>query len=263
MISIVIPAYNEESHIGQVISELPAFLDKIILINDGSSDRTVNEMKKAIIGKEGEGVKISEIEVLDDETRLNLNRKYYIIHHKRNMGKGAGIKTGYKYALQLGSKCIVTIDGDGQMDAREITDICQPLLLGHADYVKGNRLQHPRAKFIIPKIRLIGIYILTVMTRLCSGYKHINDAQTGFTAISSDALSKLKIEEIYDYYGYVNDIIVSLSMINAKIVEVPITPIYQDSSESKMRLRTSAPKLFFLMIRLFVRKLKFKLKSAD
>lgn len=261
MTSLIIPAFNEEKNIMNVIFSLPSFIDRVILIDDGSSDKTREIMRKAILAKE-KNCSIHEINQNELETSMNLAEgKYYIIYHSKNKGKGAAIKTGYKFASMMQSDCIVTIDGDGQMKSDEIELVCTPIIQGEADYVKGNRLSHPNAKAIIPKTRLLGIYMLTFMTRIISGYWYINDTQTGFTAIHIDALKKIDLDTIYDYYGYVNDIIVKLSTQNAHIIEVPITPVYNFPMDSKMKLNVAIPKISLLMLRLMMWKTAYKIRN--
>lgn len=266
-IALIIPIYNEESDIQEVIFSIPDYVDYTIIINDASTDNSLNSIIDAITLK-GEGqisfVELSEIESLS--FRLNekpelITRCSFLIHHSSNMGKGAGVKTGYAFAIRLGADCIATIDGDGQMAPNELKDICDPILLGEADYAKGNRLSHPNAKEIIPIVRLIGIYILTFLTRLCSGYWHINDTQSGFTAINSNILKQIDFRSLYNRYGYVNDIIVRLSLIRAKVVDVPITPIYKTGRKSKMNIWITMPKIAWMMIRLYFYKESYKLKK--
>lgn len=261
-VSLIIPILNEEKYIRDVLLSLPNFIDYVILVNDGSTDNSISEARAAF--KHLAQNNSAFIELQEDNwtnMKSDLQADFYIIHHSQNKGKGAAIKTGYKFASMIQSDCIVTIDGDGQMKTDEIEFVCMPIIQGEADYVKGNRLSYPNAKAIIPKTRLFGIYMLTFVTRIISGYWHINDTQTGFTAIHIDALKKIDLNAIYDYYGYVNDIIVKLSTQNARIVEVPITPIYSFPMDSKMKLNVAIPKISWLMLRLIIWKTTYKIKS--
>lgn len=141
--------------------------------------------------------------------------------------------------------------GDGQMNPDELKKICKPIVYQNIYYSKGNRLSHKEAWKRIPTLRIIGNIILTFMTRMCSGYWNINDTQTGFTAISIDTLHKLDLDNIYTYYGYPNDILVKLNILECKIHEVDVESIYHKEMKSKMNIWKVIPKISVLLTALF------------
>ncbi|MCO5229676.1 MAG: glycosyltransferase family 2 protein [Chitinophagales bacterium] len=265
-VTLIIPFFNEEKSLSEVISTIPIFVDFIILVDDGSTDKSVLVAKDNIDSRSEAKSKtyigsLKEIECLCDEINLyNDGTQYIIIQHSTNLGKGAGVKSGYQIAKLLNTSCIATMDGDGQMCPKELEQICMPVINGQADYTKGNRLSHPNFNQIIPFVRLIGIYVLAFFTRVCSGYHFIEDAQSGFTAIHLSTLKKIDISAIYNKYGYVNDVLVRLSVLNSRVIEVPITPIYKKERVSKMNVLLVIPKISFLMAKMFFWKQRY-LKS--
>lgn len=263
-VALIIPFFNEAQNIAEVILTIPGYVDIVILINDGSTDDGHQVVLNAIQTGFGSSADVTDStleKLLRDlpGNRLSLETKpmFFILNHSSNKGKGAGVKSGYLLARFLGVECVATMDGDGQMDPGELYSICRPIIDKQADYVKGNRLAHPEAVDTIPYIRLVGIYVLAFFTRLCSGY-YIQDAQSGYTSISIVVLRKIEIEDIYDKYGYVNDVIIRLSMIKGRVLEVPITPIYRDDRQSKMNVLAVIPKISLMMFRLFLLKRKHK-----
>jgi hypothetical protein len=141
--------------------------------------------------------------------------------------------------------------GDGQMDPDELESICLPVLEENIDYVKGNRLIHRSAPYVIPKIRYWGNSLLSMLTKIASGYWHISDTQTGFTAISLQALRSIQLHKIYPKYGMPNDLLVKLNMAYCTVKEVGIKPVYDVGEKSKMKLWKVIPRISKLLIKLF------------
>jgi glycosyltransferase involved in cell wall biosynthesis len=245
-IAVIIPFLNEELFILSVISSLPSFVDYVVLIDDGSTDKSVALIQNYFQGKETILFEKDEF-----DSKKHTNQSVFIIQHLQQKGKGAGIKTGYEFCKKLSVDCIATMDGDGQMHPDDLEAICLPVIQQQADYAKGNRLSHPDAFKIIPIIRYFGNVLLSFTTKICSGYWHINDSQTGFTAINQRALHKIDIHKIYDGYGCENDVLVKLNIINAKVVDVPIRPVYHSFENSKLSILDVIPKLTILLFRLF------------
>jgi len=240
-ISLIIPVFNEANNIAGVLESIPSFVDHVIIVNDGSQDNTGSLADEAIAKYKR---KFPEANV-----------SFHHLNHDSNKGKGAAVKTGYRLALSLNTHLIGTIDGDGQMDMLEFESLCIPVVGDIADYVKGERLSHHKATSIIPSTRLFGIRILSFATRVISGYSSIKDAQSGFTVISREFLKRLPIKSLYDSYGYPNDILIRLSMLDARVKEIPITPIYHPNAASKMRIYKVIPKISLLLLRLSAVKL--------
>jgi glycosyltransferase involved in cell wall biosynthesis len=279
-ISVVIPCYNEEKQITNVISTIPDFVDMIIVIDDKSIDNTTNIVKKIIdntSNKYQEFIKISPtyskntydkalnilIDIKKEEEKYyiksdiytNKHSKIILISHHINNGVGSAIASGYKYARDYQIDVSAVMAGDGQMDPSELESICMPVVDNQVDYCKGNRLIHKSAKYFIPKIRYFGNSILSILTKIASGYWRISDTQTGFTAISINALNHIDIHKIYKSYGMPNDLLVKLNIQSFSIKEVEIKPIYNIGEKSKMQIIKVIPKISLLLIKLFIQRM--------
>ncbi|HAB50946.1 MAG TPA: glycosyltransferase family 2 protein [Marinilabiliales bacterium] len=273
-IAVVIPAYNEESQIGMVIETISGFVDRIIIVNDFSKDKT-SEIVKSYQGKffanlpETKSKTVKSIyskadEIVEEWNRKELNYfapaqiihpadndKIVLINLLKNSGVGGAIARGYKWAKDNQIDCTAVMAGDGQMDPDELEGICRPVIDESADYVKGNRLSHKSAKALIPKTRFFGNSVLSILTKLASGYWHVSDTQTGYTAISNKALNLLELYKIYPRYGMPNDMLVKLNIENCTLKEIPIKPIYHVGEKSKMKIRKVIPRVSWLLIKSF------------
>ena len=288
-IAVIVTCFNEESQIGQVLETIPDFVDRIIVIDDKSTDSTSGIIKNYADNFSNKGIEINSI--LDKIKPNNYNRanmvvqelqkkeivfftpqevynssntdRIVLITHAKNAGKGAGIATGYKWAKDHGIDCVATMDGDGQMDPEELLSLCEPIIFEKIDYVKGNRLIHRSALLVIPKVRFFGNSILSILTKLASGYWHVSDTQTGYTAISNKALNAIKLYDIYKKYGYPNDMLVKLNIAFCTLREVEIKPVYDIGEKSKMKIFKVIPTVSFLLIKSFFKRLWFKYLFRD
>ncbi|WP_246540164.1 glycosyltransferase family 2 protein [sulfur-oxidizing endosymbiont of Gigantopelta aegis] len=207
-ISIVIPCYKEEKLLGQVIEGLPDFVDTIIVVDDNSPDNTYE---------------VAQNYALKDSRIL-------VIQHKKNEGVGGAISTGYKKSLQLDAHIAVVMAGDAQMDPEELPLLLDPIIEESYDYAKGDRLSSGQAWEMIPKIRYLGNSALSLLTKIASGYWHVKDSQSGYTAISKNALQAIDWDKTYKRYGQPNDLLVRLNIHNFRVKDVPIRPIYNIES---------------------------------
>ena len=231
-VGIVIPAYNEERQIGTVISSLPEFVDSIVVVDDGSTDHTARE-------------------ALRFGSKQELIKKLTIIRRDSNRGVGRAIADGYKWMAEKGLDVVVVMAGDGQMDPRELPKVIGPVVDGRVDYVKGNRLRSSDRWKKIPKNRLVGNAVLSLLTKAVSGYFSVIDSQSGYTAISSRALRALDLDRIYEGYGVPNDILTKLNIRGFPIAQVPIEPIYNIGEQSKMRVGRVVFPISILLVKLF------------
>lgn len=291
-IAVVVSAYNEETQIRDVLESLPEFVDRIVVVNDHSTDRTaevVAEVIKDLI-KGGDGAPLSTRISALKKNRYNaaefmkfaiyaeeakqlvpheiVNKtpetdRVILINHLVNGGKGGAVATGYHWCREYGIDCTVTIDGDGQMDPFEMEKICRPVVDLNIDFVKGNRLAHRAASTAIPFIRYFGNSVLSILTKMASGYWTVSDTQTGYTAISLRALDTLKLHKLYRRYGVPNDILVKLNIASCSIREVEIKPVYGVGEQSKMKIGKVAPRISLLLLKSFFIRLwtKYFLKS--
>ena len=186
-----------------------------------------------------------------------------LINHTVNGGVGAAIASGYKWCKDHDIDCTAVMAGDGQMDPDELEGICRPVTDENIDYVKGNRLIHRSAWLVIPRIRYFGNSILSILTKLASGYWRVSDTQTGYTAISNAALNAIRLYDIYRSYGMPNDMLVKLNIAMCTIREVPIKPIYAVGENSKMKIFKVIPRVSFLLFKSFFKRLWIKYLFRD
>ena len=289
-IAVVVPAYNEETQIGMVIESMPSYVDRIVIINDKSKDKT-KEVIEDYIKKDGKSpiclipfptkiikniyntadqvVRERDIKEIENYVPSEIvnddpdNSRIILINHLENGGVGAAIARGYKWCKDHEIDCTAVMAGDGQMDPDELEGICSPVVEDNVDYVKGNRLIHASAKYVIPKTRLFGNSVLSMLTKMASGYWRISDTQTGYTAISLHALRKIKIYDIYRSYGMPNDTLVKLNINHCTIKEIEIKPIYQVGEQSKMKIFKVIPTVSFLLFKSFFKRLWIKYFIRD
>lgn len=289
-IAVVVPAYNEESQIGMVIETMPDFVDKIIIINDCSKDKTADvvqsfwnsDLNKGIeilnttsIPVEGRFHRSGRLLQLQSIAELQLffpskvenenpeNERIILINQLQNGGVGAAIARGYKWCKDYGVECTAVMAGDGQMDPDELESICSPVVNEKVDYVKGNRLIHRSAWLVIPKTRYFGNSILSILTKVASGYWHVSDTQTGFTAISLKALQSIRLQDIYKSYGMPNDMLVKLNIAFCTLREVEIKPVYDVGEKSKMKIGKVIPRVLWLLFKSFFKRLWIKYLFRD
>lgn len=231
-IGVVVPAYNEEKLVGRVIETMPDFVDRIYVVDDCSHDATCDQVRSYL-------------------NRPSMNGRLELIQQTTNRGVGATIVTGYQKAIKDGIDVVAVMAGDAQMDPADLSRVVQPVATGKADYVKGNRLFTGEAWRMIPRCRYLGNALLSLLTKIASGYWHVADSQTGYTAISSEAIRLLPLDKIYPRYGYPNHLLVMLNVFDLRVKDVPIRPIYSIGERSGIRLWNVIPRLSWLLIKYF------------
>lgn len=239
---VVVPCYNEEVLLSRVLETMPDFVDRVIIVDDCSSDSTAD---------------IANDWVKRDSARFSL------IRHERNLGVGGAIASGYKQALQERLDVVAVMAGDAQMSPDDLPAIVEPVARGECDYTKGNRLFSGDAWTMIPKVRYLGNAILSLLTKIASGYWHIADSQSGYTAISLAALETINWDRMYQRYGQPNDLLVRLNIYNFRVCDVPIQPVYGIGEKSGLRPIRAIPGLSWLLVRLFLMRLKDKYVIRD
>lgn len=241
-ICVVVPAYNEEKLVGRVIETMPAFVDKIVVVDDVSRDTTVDIVK-------------TYIETMPD--------RLVLIEHENNQGVGGAIATGYMWARDQKMDVTVVMAGDAQMDPADLPGLLDPVVNGEADYTKGNRLITGDAFKAIPKVRYFGNSILSLLTKMASGYWHIADSQSGYTAVNLKVLQTLDLDAIFKRFGMPNDFLVKLNIYKFRVRDVPVAPVYNIGEKSGIKLRKIIFTLSFLLLRLFFYRMKEKYIIRD
>lgn len=228
-VAVVVPCHNEEKLLSKVLDTMPDFVDRIYVVDDASSDGTAEIIRSY-------------------EKR---NPKLMGIFLKRNQGVGGAIAAGYKAARDERMHVTAVMAGDAQMDPNELEKLIEPVIVGRCDYAKGNRLFSGRAWEMIPRVRYIGNALLSLLTKIASGYWQIADSQSGYTAINLTALDTIDWDKMYKRYGQPNDLLVRLNIHGFRVCDVPIEPIYGVGEKSGIKPIRMIPKLSWLLFRLF------------
>jgi len=228
-IAVVIPAHEEEALLSATLKGIPELVDRIIVVDDASKDGTLARAREAATAD-------PRIEVLP---------------RNRNGGVGAAVVSGYRRALEDGADVTVVMNADNQMDPDDLAHIVLPVARGEVDYAKANRLFTGQAWQLIPHSRYLGNAVLSLWTKIASGYWHVADAQSGYTAIGRRMLELLDLDDLYPRYGFPNDMLVHLNVWNAKVRDVPSRPIYGVGERSGIKLRKVIPAISWLLFKGF------------
>jgi glycosyltransferase involved in cell wall biosynthesis len=241
-IGVVIRAYNEERQIEMVLRTLPEFVDSIIVVDDCSKDATA-----------------ARCEAL----KPTFGERLTVIRHEHNTGVGGATVTGLRAALTMDLDTVVVIDGDGQMDPADVPAILEPLVSGRADFVKGNRLFSGQAWQKTPKVRYLGNAMLSLLTKVASGYWHVADSQAGYTAISKRALASIDLNRLHPRYAYENSMLIQLNIGNWRVEDVHLEPRYGIGEKSSMRIIKVIPDIASVLVKGFLSRMFEKYVIRD
>lgn len=204
-LAVIIPAYNEERSILNVLDSIPKKFPGVsrilsIVIDDGSSDKTYENAR---------------------------TRTKYVARHLVNLGLGAALITGFEIAKKFDCDLVVTLDGDGQHNSDDIKNLLKPILNNQTDVVIGTRMLSTGG---MPFIRIIGNWLMNALTVLVF-HKWSSDTQSGMRAFNRRALDRMKLYSTG--YEISSEIIGEIHHAKLKMVEVPIQTIYTDYSKAK------------------------------
>jgi dolichol-phosphate mannosyltransferase len=219
-IAVVIPCYRERRHILDVIRYIGELVSSIYVVDDACPDQTG-----------------AYVEANNTDPRVK------VLYHSENRGVGAATVTGYRQAMKDGADIIIKIDGDGQMDPRDIPKFVYPIQRGYADYTKGNRFYDLRYIHRMPVSRMIGNAGLSFMTKLSSGYWDIFDPTNGYTAIHAAVLQEISLDLVDERFLFETDMLFRLNIVRAKVVDVPLHARYEDEV-SHLNVLASIPRFF-------------------
>ena len=214
-IGVVIPARNEAEHLPGVLAGIPSFVDKVVVVDDGSTD--------------GTGDLAGDAELV----RLN------------GQGVGAAIDSGHQHLLKIMDADFISVvmAGDGQMNPEDMEDLIEPIANRKAHHVKGERLDRAGK---MPIYRRVGTFILSILTTLACG-QNIRDPQCGYTATSSQVLKSWNWENSWKGYGYPNWWLMGLSEKGWRIAHVPVKAIYE-GQKSGIKVSTFLPKVALMLL---------------
>jgi glycosyltransferase involved in cell wall biosynthesis len=205
MIAIVIPTYRARSSIVSVINRIDNSVGLIVVVDDCCPEGSGEVVKKNC----------------DDE-------RIVVIRHEINQGVGGAFLTGMSEALKRGAEIVVKVDADGQMDPALVPLIVRPIRNHGADYVKGNRFYFISNIGPMPKARIFGNLFLSFLTKLASGYWNIMDPTNGFLAIHASVAKLLRPNKVARRFFFESDMLYHLSLIGAKVMDLPMTSTYGD-----------------------------------
>ncbi|WP_253306284.1 glycosyltransferase family 2 protein [unidentified bacterial endosymbiont] len=201
--AVVIPSYKVTHSIVELIKQIGPEVARIYVIDDACPD--------------GSGRLVEEC--CTDE-------RISVLYHLENKGVGGAVLTGYQAAIADNMDIIIKLDGDGQMDPSLIPYFIAPIAAGEADYTKGNRFFNLEDLQTMPKIRLFGNALLSLMTKLSSGYWDLFDPTNGYTAIHRVAAQSLPFEKISQRYFFETDMLFRLNTLRAVVVDIPMCAHY-------------------------------------
>lgn len=202
-IAVVVPAHDEEAHLGATLRDVPECADDVIVVDDASRDGTYEVARD-----------VARLDPRVEVRRLGFNR-----------GVGGAIVRGYQRALALGAEVAVVVAGDGQMDPEDFRRVASPVVCGDADYAKGNRVAHSEAESM-PTIRYLGTRLLARLTGWVAGYPQLEDSQCGYTAVAAELLEELDLEAVYRRFGYPNDLLIRAGSHGAELAQPVVRPVY-------------------------------------
>lgn len=216
MNSVVIPCYNVCNEIESVLSEIPNIIDRIYVVNDASTDNTLDVIKK----------------------HSYLDNRIVVISNDKNLGVGGAVKAGLSKAIYDGCKFIIKVDGDGQMEPKHIPKFIDMLGKHSYSFVKANRFYDLRALKKMPLVRRIGNIALTFLIRLSSGYWGISDPTNGYIGFNSEYLKIIDLEKLHDRYFFESSIFNEIHFCKVKVIELPISAVYNDEVSNLSVLNT-------------------------
>lgn len=238
-VAVVVPAYDEELLVAETVRGIPAFVDRVVVVDDHSRDGTAAAARAV------------------GDPRVE------VIEHEANGGVGAAILTGYARCRDEAFDVTCVMAADNQMDPEELIELVTPVARDEVDYAKANRLASGEAWSLIPRTRYLGNAVLSLLTKIASGYWHVADSQAGYTALSLGALRRLDLDRVYRRYGFPNDLLVHLNVQSARVRDVVSRPIYGVGERSGIRIHAVAPRIAWLLFKGFWWRMKEKYVIRD
>ena len=206
----IVPAYSVVDSVSEVVEECLSYVDNVLVVDDCCPQES--------------GKKV--------ERDFDSVKSVSVLFHANNQGVGGAIKTGYRWALKNSFDVIIKVDGDGQMSPQLIPSLIKPLVNGSSDFAKGNRFDSPRTVKQMPVHRLIGNGCLSLFSKISTGYWSVNDPTNGFVAIRRETLEKLEPERLADSYFFESDLLFRLSIVRARISELPMNAFYGEEKSN-------------------------------
>lgn len=238
-IAVVMPCYRVKAQILTVLCAIGQEVATIYVVDDACPDGTA-----------------SLIETLCQDPRVR------VIRHQSNLGVGGAVMSGYRAALADTHDIVVKIDGDGQMDPADLPRLIHPIVIGQADYCKGNRFFDPEGLSAMPWVRLIGNGLLSLLSKLSTGYWQLFDPNNGYTAIHAHVLAKLPLHKISQRYFFESDMLFRLGLMRAVVLDIPMGSRY-GTEVSHLNPLTIIPEFLLKHLRNFGKRVVYQYYLRD
>jgi len=232
-VAVVVPAYDEERLVASTVRGIPAFVDRIVVVDDASTDATA------------------------EKARATGDERVDVITHERNLGVGGAILTGHHRAIDIDADVSVVMAGDAQMDPDYLPVLLDPIADGGYDFSKADRFFDFGSYEGMPRTRVIGNVLVGFLAKAATGFWHLFDPLNGFTAVRADALRRLPLDRIRRDYAFECDLLVYLNIIHSKGKDVPVPAVY-GQERSDIRLFREGRKLLWSLFRGFWRRMLWK-----
>ncbi len=227
---LVVPCYRVTGQILQVLAKAPAWLEGIVCVDDACPDASGDFI--AANAKDPRGV---------------------VVRLTENQGVGGATLAGYAEAAARGARVMVKVDGDDQMDMAHIGALVAPILLGEADYAKGNRFSSISHLKGMPRVRIFGNAALSLAAKLSTGYWNLFDPTNGFTAIEAQVARVVMEKQVSRRFFFETDLLYHLGTLRAVVRDVPMPARYADEV-SNLRIGAIVGPFAFRHLRNFVRR---------
>lgn len=223
-VGILVPAYNEEQNIGEVLETMPEYIDYVLVVDDHSHDDTSKVVKKYI----------------KKDSRITL------VRNEVNRGNGYAGRMGFQKLIEMGADLVGPIAGDGQTEPQYLPRLLDPVIDDKADFAKGNRFLEPAVYKKMPRYRYIGNIFITMLNKFSTGYYSMFDSLNGYYIIRTDVLKKINFDQLGDRYEFENSFWIQLNLVNARALDVSIPPIYKDEKSKIKLVKVVGPTLWTL-----------------
>ena len=238
-VAVVIPCFRVSRQILDVLGRIGPEVSRVIVVDDACPEHSGD--------------------LVERECR---DPRVMVVRHGENRGVGGALVTGYRAALAEGADIVVKVDGDGQMEPTFIPIMIRPIVAGSADYAKGNRFYDLELLRAMPRVRLLGNAMLSLVNKIASGYWDVMDPTNGYTAIHRAALSQLPLDKLDRGYFFESDMLFRLYTIRAVVRDVPMPAKYEDET-SRLRIGRIALSFPIKYLRAMVKRLFYSYFLRD
>lgn len=238
-IAVVVPCFRVSRQIVDLLMRIGPEVARILVVDDACPEQTGDLVERSC----------SDVRVI-------------VLRHQENRGVGGALVTGYRAALADGADIVVKVDGDGQMDPAFIPTLVRSIVDGRADYAKGNRFYDLELLRAMPRVRLIGNSLLSLVSKAASGYWDVMDPTNGYTAIHRVALAELPLDKLDRGYFFESDMLFRLYTIRAVVRDVPM-PARYDGETSSLHIGRVAVSFPFKYVRAGVKRFFYSYVLRD